>query len=104
MTAITTEPVYWSLPQKIALRFFLLFFVLFILFNPNGAVPLLDGLFPVYIQPFHKLIPWLASHVLHMVKPITNFYQRQRRYHIRLSHYVSYYHLICSRHIGMVGN
>ncbi|MDP9080869.1 MAG: DoxX family protein [Bacteroidota bacterium] len=73
MTTTAAEPAYWSSIQKIAFRFFFLLFILFIFFNPNGAVPFTEGLFELYIQPFHKLIPWLAQNVLHLAKPITVF-------------------------------
>jgi hypothetical protein len=72
-TTAATEPVYWSGAQKIALRFFLVFFLLYIFFNPNGTIPFLYTASKYYIQPFHKLIPWLAAHVLHMANPITVF-------------------------------
>lgn len=72
-TTAATEPIYWSGAQKISLRFFLVFFLLYIFFNPNGTIPFLDAASEYYIQPFHKLIPWLAAHVLHMASPITVF-------------------------------
>ncbi|MCR8558301.1 DoxX family protein [Mucilaginibacter sp. BJC16-A38] len=73
MTTTAAEPAYWSSIQKIAFRFFTLFFVLYIFFNPNGVIPFTDGLFNFYIQPFHTFIPWLAKHVLHLGKAITIF-------------------------------
>lgn len=76
MTATTTadtEPVYWSGIQKTALRFFMLFFILYIVFNPNGVLPYTDAIAELYIQPFHLFIPWLAKNVLHMAQPITVF-------------------------------
>lgn len=72
-TAATPEPVNWSTAQKIAFRFFMLFFILYIFFNPNGVLPYSDTLFGIYIEPFHKLIPWIAAHILHLAKPVTNF-------------------------------
>ncbi len=39
----------WSLGQKLAFRFFFLFFVLYIFFNPNGVFPGIDTLFGIYI-------------------------------------------------------
>jgi hypothetical protein len=72
-TTAATEPIYWSGAQKMALRFFLVFFLLYILFNPNGTIPFLNAASRYYIQPFHKLIPWLAAHVLHMANPVTIF-------------------------------
>ncbi|SHM50361.1 hypothetical protein [Mucilaginibacter sp. OK098] len=73
MTTITAEPAYWSTAQKIAFRFFMIFFILYIFFNPNALEPYTLGSFNLYIQPFHKLIPWLGKHVLHLAKPITAF-------------------------------
>lgn len=71
-TDTVTEPAYWSAPQKIALRFFLVYFLLYIFFNPNGTI-FLDTASNYYIEPFHQLIPWLAAHVLRLAKPITIF-------------------------------
>ncbi|AXY76528.1 hypothetical protein D3H65_22125 [Paraflavitalea soli] len=63
----------WSLGQKVAIRFFFLFFVLYIFFNPNGVFPGIDTLFGIYIEPFHKLIPWIGKHILHLSYDITVF-------------------------------
>ena len=68
-----TETPEWSLSNKLLFRFFFSYFLLFIIFNPNGVVPYIDDLFNWYIQPFHHFIPWLGSHVLHLSKPITVF-------------------------------
>ncbi|MDB5090185.1 MAG: hypothetical protein JWR09_4179, partial [Mucilaginibacter sp.] len=73
MTTLTAEPAYWSTAQKIAFRFFMIFFILYIFFNPNALEPYTLGSFNLYIQPFHKLIPWLGKHVLHLPRPITAF-------------------------------
>lgn len=73
MTTATAEPANWSNAQKIAFRFCFAFFILFIFLDPNG-LPFVDeetGIF--YLAPFHKLIAWLAAHVLHLSKPITVF-------------------------------
>lgn len=58
---------------KVAIRFFFLFFVLYIFFNPNGVFPGIDTLFGIYIEPFHKLIPWIGKHILHLSYDITVF-------------------------------
>jgi hypothetical protein len=73
MTSTTAEPVYWSSSRKLALRFFLLFFIQYIIFNPNGVLPNIDILYEIYIEPIHKLIVWFAANVLHPAKPITIF-------------------------------
>jgi hypothetical protein len=28
---------------------------------------------PIYIQPFHRWIPWIGQHILHLSYPITTF-------------------------------
>jgi hypothetical protein len=63
----------WSLPKQLAFRFFFLFFLLYIFFNPNGVIPFTETLFGWYIQPFHQLIPWFGRHILHLSYPITTF-------------------------------
>jgi hypothetical protein len=52
-------------------RFFFLFFPLYFFFNFNGALPFTDAVSEWWIQPFHRLIPWLAQPLLH--KPVTVF-------------------------------
>jgi hypothetical protein len=73
MTTTTAEPVYWSSSRKLTLRFFMLFFIQYIIFNPNGVLPNIDILYEIYIEPIHKLIVWFAANVLHPAKPITIF-------------------------------
>lgn len=67
-----TSPT-WTASQKIAFRFFSVFFLLYIFFDPNGVVPFSDNLFEIYIKPFHRLIPWIGQHILHLSYPITVF-------------------------------
>lgn len=69
----TPTAIGWSLPKQLAFRFFFLFFLLYIFFNPNGVVPFTDALFGWYIAPFHHLIPWLGQHILHLSHPVTTF-------------------------------
>src|ERR1700761_9481281 len=73
MTTLTTEAPIWTPLQKIAFRFFALFFILYIFFNPNGVLPFSDNIFGYYIIPFHSFIPWIGKHMLHLAKPITVF-------------------------------
>lgn len=63
----------WTFGQKVGVRFFFLFFLLYIFFNPNGVFPGIDTLFGIYIEPFHKLIPWVGKHILHISYDITTF-------------------------------
>jgi hypothetical protein len=74
MTDITSpEATNWTLLQKIALRFFFIFFVIFIFFDPNGIMPSADLLGKYYSPVFMKLIPWVGKHILGLPKPITVF-------------------------------
>lgn len=68
MTTLTTETAYWSSAKKTAFRFFLLVFILYIFFNPNGVLPYSDGLQTIYLGPFYKLVPWISTHIFN--KPI----------------------------------
>jgi hypothetical protein len=70
-TSTLTQP--WSPAQKWGFRFSLLIFVLFILCNSNGAVPLLSNYESLYMAPVQKLVVWLGAHVLHLAQPITMF-------------------------------
>jgi hypothetical protein len=63
----------WSLSKTLVFRFKFLLFLLYIFFNPNGALPFTDDLSDWYLQPFHRFIPWLAQHLFHFSKPITIF-------------------------------
>src|ERR1043165_8199931 len=69
----TTSATSWSFTQKILFRFFLVLFLLYIFFNPNGVLPYSDYVFNFYIPPFHKLMVWIAKNILHLPYPITVF-------------------------------
>jgi hypothetical protein len=69
----TTTATSWSLTQKLLFRFFLVLFLLYIFFNPYGVLPYSDYVFDFYIPPFHKLMVWIAKHILHISYPITVF-------------------------------
>jgi len=70
MTTLTAEPTYWSSSQKIAFRFFVLVFTLYIVCNPNGILPYTDSLPTGYLKPFYDFIAWIGAHILHLDKPI----------------------------------
>lgn len=63
----------WSLTKKLAFRFFFIYFLLYIFFNPNGVLPYVDDLYGLYIGPFHNLVVWIGKHILHLAQPITVF-------------------------------
>jgi uncharacterized membrane protein YphA (DoxX/SURF4 family) len=58
----------WPLAQKLAFRFFFIFFIFYILSNPNGSVPLLNVTYRFYIQPVYQFITWCSVHIFHMPK------------------------------------
>jgi hypothetical protein len=70
---IETATVPWSFTQKLVFRFFLVFFLLYIFFNPNGVLPYSDYVFNFYIQPFHTLVVWIGENILRLSYPITVF-------------------------------
>src|SRR5689334_21204785 len=68
-----TTATSWSFSKKLIFRFFLILFVLYIFFNPNGVLPYSDYVFNVYIPPFHQLMVWIAKNILRLSYPITVF-------------------------------
>jgi len=71
MTKAAVPP--WSFTQKFVFRFFLVLFLLYIFFNPNGVLPYSDYAYEFYIQPFHTLMVWIGKDILHLSYPITVF-------------------------------
>jgi hypothetical protein len=69
----TTATADWSLLKKLTFRFFFIYFLLYIFFNPNGVLPYIDDVYNWYIQPFHNLVVWIGGHILHTEKPVTVF-------------------------------
>jgi hypothetical protein len=69
----TTTAASWSFIQKFLFRFFLILFLLYIFFNPNGVLPYSDYAFNFYIPPFHKLMVWIGKNILDLPYPITVF-------------------------------
>jgi hypothetical protein len=69
-TATATDTDNWTLLQKIALRFFFLFFVLFIFFDPNGVTPNAKYLSMFYDPMFRSLVPWVGKHMLSITRPV----------------------------------
>ena len=65
--------IQWTTGRKIGLRFFIVFFLLYIFANPNGVIPFTESISTWCIQPLQHIIPWFAAHVLHLSKPITIF-------------------------------
>ena len=63
--AKTIDPQNWSTFQKIAFRFFFVFFIVYVFINPNGIIPNANGFVEFYLHPLVVFIPWLAKHLLH---------------------------------------
>lgn len=57
---------HWSVSQKIAFRFFFVFFTLYMIFVPSDAIPLYDDVFYPFINFFQGFIGWAAKHALHL--------------------------------------
>jgi len=72
MTVTTTEAPKWTIAQKLAFRFLMLFFILFVLLEPNGVIPFYDGIYNLFSDAvMQKFIIWAAKHILHLAKPVT---------------------------------
>ena len=63
----------WTLSKKLIFRFFFIYFLLYIFFNPNGVLPYVDDFYGWYIEPFHTVAVWIGAHILHLKQPITAF-------------------------------
>ncbi|HEY0246485.1 MAG TPA: hypothetical protein VGC01_13035, partial [Mucilaginibacter sp.] len=70
---IATGNEHWTVMQRIAFRFFAMFFALYVFFNPNGLIPFTYGLFNLYLKPFRRLVLWLGNHLLHPANPFTTY-------------------------------
>lgn len=69
----THPSVHWSIPKKVAFRFFFIFFTLFIIIVNNGAYPgwMLLMMYPTEL--LHVVIPWIGKNILHLSYDITVF-------------------------------
>jgi hypothetical protein len=70
MAAETSQPTNWNIPQKLAFRFFMLFFVTYVILEPNGVIPGSDTAYSLYVEPIKLLVIWMGKHVLHLPKPV----------------------------------
>lgn len=68
--ATTIEPANWTTAQKLAFRFFMIFFTLYIIMEPNGVLPFSDVLSTIYMAPFVHFIPWVGKNILHLAQPV----------------------------------
>ena len=64
---------HWSLATRIAFRFFFVYFALYGFPYVISVLPGVDYLTQPYTALLYKLVPWIASHILHLSYPITIF-------------------------------
>src|SRR5262249_33197169 len=63
----------WNPGQKVALRFACVYFALYYLPFPFYLPIVNEGITDWWELPLHRLLPWIAQHVLHLAHPITVF-------------------------------
>jgi len=73
MPTPTEQLAPWSKPEKIAFRFFFLYFATYIFFTPNNDLSLINTLYEGPNNLLHRFIPWFAQHFVGYRKPITIF-------------------------------
>ncbi|MGZ4872687.1 MAG: hypothetical protein ACXVK3_12530, partial [Candidatus Angelobacter sp.] len=63
----------WNLALKIAFRFAFSYFVLYCFPFPLGGIPYTGKPAEWYELAWHKVVPWIAQHLLRLPQPITAF-------------------------------
>jgi uncharacterized membrane protein YphA (DoxX/SURF4 family) len=58
-----TQPS-WTVAGKVAFRFFVVYFILYVLPFPLGYIPVVSALAAYYYQLWYKLVPWFSERVL----------------------------------------
>src|SRR5258708_2219527 len=72
--APAAEPqIHWNMGLKIAFRLAFSYFILYCFPFPIGYFPYTDKLTQWYELGWHKIVPWVAAHVLKLSQPITVF-------------------------------
>ena len=64
----------WSFFKKLLFCFFFIFFLLYIILNPNDVIPYSFYIQKLYSGPIAALFGWLAKDVFHIVNPTIRFY------------------------------
>jgi uncharacterized membrane protein YphA (DoxX/SURF4 family) len=67
------EQAEWSASLRIAFRFVFVYLVLYNFPFPIGFLPYTNYPAQEYVDLWHKIVPWVGRHVLHLAKPITVF-------------------------------
>jgi uncharacterized membrane protein YphA (DoxX/SURF4 family) len=63
----------WRWTTRQAFRFVFLYFVLYNLPFPFGWIPGTEAIAELYTALWHRVVPWVGNHVLHLSHPITVF-------------------------------
>ena len=63
----------WNAALRFGFRFAFSYFVLYCFPFPVGALPYTQKLSEWYELGWHKVVPWVAQHWLHLAQPITIF-------------------------------
>ncbi|HEY1936864.1 MAG TPA: hypothetical protein VGJ33_02905 [Candidatus Angelobacter sp.] len=63
----------WSLGLRLGFRFAFVYFLLYCFPFPLGFLPYTDKPAEWYELGWHKVVPWVAKHVLRLARPITIF-------------------------------
>lgn len=74
MDTIEVRPANWSFIQKLAFRLFSIFFILYMLLCPNGAIqiPFFEKLFRLYVHLFEGIANWLGGNLFNLKQPLNN--------------------------------
>lgn len=67
------QKIEWNLGTRLAFRFAFAYFVLYNFPFPITALPYTDYLWGLYLELCHRVVIWVASHILHLSYPITVF-------------------------------
>jgi len=71
ITSITQNR--WTITERIGFRFSFIYFMLYIIFQNNGAYPLWGVLMKYPTQLLHEFIPWVGKNILNLSYDITTF-------------------------------
>src|SRR5262245_30407361 len=63
----------WNLGTRIAFRFAFAYFVLYNFPFPLYLIPFTASIWGWYEEMYHRVVIWVASHILHLSYPITVF-------------------------------
>ncbi|TJY37153.1 hypothetical protein [Pontimicrobium aquaticum] len=73
MSNISVSTSKWSVLERLGFRFSFLYFILYIVFQNNGAYPFWGVLMKYPTQLLHKFIPWVGKNILNLSYEITTF-------------------------------